>query len=43
MTFLLFHSKRKSHKHKKEKWGKIGAPHSRKRKEWLKKIRKKGK
>ena len=26
---------------RKKKWGKIGAPHSKKRKLWLKKIRKK--
>jgi len=24
---------------RKKKWGKIGAPHSKKRKEWMKKIR----
>jgi len=28
---------------RKKKWGKIGAPHSRKRKEWMKKIRRKRK
>jgi len=26
---------------KKEKWGKIGAPGSRKRKDWMKKMRRK--
>lgn len=28
-------------KKKGKKWGKIGAPHSQKRKDWLKKVRKK--
>lgn len=32
---------KKKKKRKGKKWGKIGAPHSKKRKAWLKKIRKK--
>jgi len=34
---------RKRVKRRTKKWGKIGAPHSRKRKLWLAKIRKKKK
>ena len=31
----------KRRKSKKKKWGKIGAPHSAKRKAWMRKLRKK--
>jgi len=33
--------RRKKRKGKKKKWGKIGAPKSKKRKNWMKKLRRK--
>ena len=33
--------KRRRRSYKRKKWGKIGAPHSRKRKLWLKRIARK--
>lgn len=35
-------AKRKKYGKKKTKWGKIGAPHSKKRKAHMRKIRKRG-